>query len=168
MLLLIYWVSGISVGFFGPRVLEQIYIWLETRKILKENGPREVDQSKLCKKGTHNWVKAHIYKGESLVEEQVCDICGYMPSANKMFSEKAVDNMQQVTAHVEAYKQIKEDFLAQEIDDIKKTFSEEIKNGVSLNKLCNLRDAGVTCNQRFMVYKIARVDELEKVYNSDA
>lgn len=153
-------VVGVVLGFEGPFWASILFSYVQNRKIIKEITPKAVDTKKLCK--THSWINARSVSDRGLGSEQVCQICGFIPSINMMASPEAIDRIEEVNRIRTVQERIYSDFLAQENGDIKRYFDEEIKQGISFEKLVDIHTAGATFNARFNIYKTTRAGEIEK------
>lgn len=157
-------IIGIFIGLEGPVWFSSALKYFQNRKILKEVTPTDIKPEKLCE-GPHHWISARAYtdKGISLV--QVCQLCGFIPSSNKMASPEAIDRIEENNKIGEVEDRIYADFLAKEDGDIKKYFDQEIKNGVNFEKLIHIHSAGMTFGTRYYAYKSTRAEEVKKVLN---
>jgi hypothetical protein len=161
MLYLLILAIGIYVGFMGPVHLSNLLSWYEKRQILRDIMPHEVDEKRLCR-GPHGWMSARTYTDAGPGKTQVCQVCGFIPSINKMATEEALDRIEENNKIYAMEDRIYRDFQKQEDGDIKKYFDEEITHGVSFEKLTHLHGAGMTFGARFKIYKSARATEIEE------
>jgi hypothetical protein len=161
-------ICGILVGFEGPIWVSILFRKLQNRKIIKEITPTDVDDSRLCK-GPHAWIKAHAVADQGPIEVSICQVCGFIPSTNKMASVEAIDRIQENNKIRAVEAKIYKDFVEREDGDIRKYFDSEIKNGVSFEKLAHIHNAGITFGSRYNIYKSARAEDIQKELNkSDA
>jgi hypothetical protein len=54
-------------------------------------------------------------------------------------------------------KKLKEDFIRQEEEGIKKHFTEELKNGLDFDKLTQVYFAGQTLKERLILYRLTKM-----------
>ena len=159
---------GIFVGLYGPVWISNAFRYIQNRQILKDISPREVDETRLCK-GPHSWIGARAFTENGFENVQVCQVCGFIPTLNKMATPEAIDRIEENNRIHGIQSKIFTDFQAREDEDIKKYFDEEIKNGVSFEKLSHIHSAGMTFGARFNIYRAGRAEEIDKVINkSDA
>lgn len=154
-------VAGIFVGLFGPIWIGRFLEFLQERKILKEVMPQDVNEKNLCK-GPHSWINAQTLTHEGEGSIQVCQLCGFIPSINKMASPEAIDSIEEHNRLTAIQGKIYTDFQVQEDNGIKKYFEEEIKNGVSFEKLAHVHAAGMTFGARYGIYRASRAEEIKK------
>jgi hypothetical protein len=157
-------VVGIFVGLYGPVWISDLFRYLQNRQILKDITPQDTDETRLCK-GPHSWIGAQAFTDNGRETVQVCQVCGFIPSLDKMATPEAIDRIEENNRIRDIQGKIFTDFQTREDDDIKKYFDEEIKNGVSFEKLAHIHSAGMTFGARFNMYKAGRADEIEKVIN---
>jgi len=154
-------VVGILIGFYGPVYLSNLFTYLQTRQLVKDSTPQNVDESKLCKT-PHSWIKAKTFTDKGIGSVDVCQVCGFIPSLDKMATPDAIDSIEESNRIDEIQGKIYRDFQTQEDNDIKKYFEEEIKNGVSFEKLAHVHAAGLTFGARFSNYRASRAEEVQK------
>jgi hypothetical protein len=163
--LLMYYLSilvvGIFAGLYGPVWLGRFLGYMENRQILKDIMPQEVSEEKLCR-GSHSWINAQTLTHEGRGSIQVCQVCGFIPSIDKMATPEAIDSIEEHNRLSAIQGKIYTDFQAQEDGDIKKYFAEEIKNGVSFEKLAHVHAAGLTFGARYAIYRASRAEEIKK------
>jgi hypothetical protein len=164
MMSALYLLIGLVVGFYGPVWLSDLFRYLQNRQILKDITPQEVNESRLCK-GPHSWIGAQAFTDHGRETVQVCQVCGFMPSLKKMATTEAIDRIEENNRIREIQGKIFTDFQTQEDTEIKRYFDEEIKNGVSFDKLAHVHNAGMTFGARYNLYKASRAEEIDKAIN---
>lgn len=153
--------AGVFLGLYGPIWASNLITYLQNRQILKDVTPRDVDDAKLCK-GAHSWINAQTFTDTGAGSIQVCQVCGFIPTINKMASTEAIDSIEEHNRLTAVQSKIYTDFQVQEDGDIRKYFDEEIKNGVSFEKLAHVHLAGMTFGARFNIYRASRAEEIQK------
>jgi hypothetical protein len=153
--------GGFILGFLGPVWASDLFRYVQNRQILKDITPADVDERKLCK-GPHSWMGATTLTDEGVGSTQVCQVCGFIPSISKMATTEAIDRIEENNRIRAIQSQIYRDFQAQENGDIKNFFAEELKGGLSFEKLAHVHCAGMTFSARFGIYKSSRAEDIEK------
>lgn len=131
--------------------------------------PIDVDESKLCK-GSHSWIESlSVNDAGEYSPLSICDKCGFIPSKNLMASEEALKRVINNNRIRQLEETIQKDFLDKESADIKKLLEdEEPKNTLTDTKIGRIYNAGQTWNKRYIIYKIARTEELMREPKEDA
>lgn len=140
----------------------------KAKRMVQSIIPQVADPKKLCKT-PHSWIMAPTITKEGQGFVQVCRVCGFISGSDKVASMDSIDRIEENNRIREIESRLLKDFLTQEDDQMKKYFDLEIKGGLNFDKLAHIHGAGMTFNQRFLVYKASRAEEIEKeLTKSDA
>jgi len=130
--------------------------------LFKDMVPKPVDKSRLCKYG-HAWINAAmINENKQLVETNVCADCGLIPNKDLMVSKKGMDAVLQSNKEKEISEMLEKEFITSEEEQLKLLFAEELKNGVSMDKLWGVYVAGSSSYSRYAFFKMAKLEEMQK------
>ena len=155
--LLIAFYLGNKLPFWVPKVV----LFFKRRAILNPMLPKKLDPNKLCT-GPHNWLPAAIYSDQGNQEVKVCNLCGFIMGTDTVATPEALDSIEENIRHKEIEDRIYMEFSNREDADIRKFFSEEIKNGLNFEKLQKLHTAGVTYNHRYMAFRTSKNPEIQR------
>lgn len=152
-------ILGMYLGLALPYYINAAFVWFEKRKSLKGMFPTTIDQNRLCS-SRHEWIDViGVDNEKDYTTQQVCTKCGFLPSRDLMVSELGLKKLleHRYIQHLE--QTIEQEFLLKEEYDIKKIFEKEMENGLGMDKLILLYNAGQTCKKRLVIFKIARAEE---------
>jgi hypothetical protein len=143
-----------------PYWLGVVVVKLQRRKIVKKLRPTSVVESRLCP-SIHNWTPApHTLdeKGE-FTYVNVCKDCGFIPVLNLMATPDGLEYIERNKQYMANEEKMKEDFIRQEEEGIKKHFTEELKNGLDFEKLTQVYFAGQTLKERLILYRLTKMQD---------
>jgi hypothetical protein len=152
---------GVFLGFVGTVVLGNYLTFRDRYKIKKSLTLWKVDEKKLCKT-PHAWMDAAMNTPKGMSQVKVCRVCGFVSGTDLMASQEMIDRVEDQNKLYEIEKRLEKEFLDQEDEEIKKFFSEELKGGLSFDKLVKLHSAGTTLSERFSIYKLHKAKDIEK------
>lgn len=155
---------GLVIGFFGPEIYYRLKNAILIRKLTKTVLPSTIDEKRMCK-GPHSWMPTPTITAQGQGTADVCRLCGFISGTDKMASLEMLDRIEENNRIRETEEKLFNSFSAQEDEEIKAFFSEELKTGISFDKLLKLHSAGMTFHERFFIYKASRAGELEKEIN---
>jgi hypothetical protein len=139
-------------------ILDQRY----KRRLLKSIVPIPVDETRLCQ-GPHTWEDANsIDEQGEFTKIQICDVCGFIPSKNLMATEEGMRRTKINRKITEFEDRNKEVFIKLEERMLREDFEQELKNGVSFDKIIKTHLYGQTFNKRFTKYVVEMVKETNK------
>lgn len=161
MILVITLLLGLYVGYNFPLWLTDLVNFVTVKKARKKLLPVPVDNARLCQT-THKWTEATTVnqRGE-FSKAYVCTICGFIPSRDLMLTVETLEKMTGIWKSIELDELIINDFATMEEDTLKKHFSKEIEGGFDFEKILQVYKAGQTMQERFILYRIAKKEELE-------
>jgi hypothetical protein len=159
-MLALYLLIALYVGNKLPFWIAKVVTFFQRRAILNPMLPKKLNPKKLCS-GSHNWLPANIYTDQGSKEIKVCNICGFIMGTETVATPEAIDIIEENLRHKEIEDRIYMEFSTREDSDIRKFFSEEIKNGLSFEKLQKLHNAGITYNHRYVVFRSAKNKEVQ-------
>lgn len=149
---------GWSLPYWATKLLTHF----ERKKMLKEVMPQKINHNKICK-SPHSWLDVPSINAEGQMEDiKVCKECGLIPSRNLMASTSLIKHMLNRMEIDKLDNKIQQDFIDKENKDIMKVFEEELKNGMPMEKIEFVYEAGQTAIKRFHIYKMARSEELKR------
>lgn len=151
------WLLIESIGIIALKTVDH----LRTKKTLKLIMPQIADPKKLCK-GPHSWITASTFTATGPSLTQLCRVCGFISGSDKVVSVDTIDIIEKNNKIKEIEHKLMTNFLAQEDDNVKKHFDVEIKGGLDFNKLLQIHTAGMTFNERFVLYKQSKSEYIEK------
>ena len=134
--------------------------YLERRKVLKIALPVKIDKNVLCKRA-HSWIEIQTFSKED-AKSPVCRFCGLIKGTEMMAKPEAIEKIEENNEIVNFEKKLYRDFLNKDDLDIAMFFAEEIKSGLDPQKLIKVYNAGMTFPQRFAMYKVAKMQEVEE------
>ncbi|HXN74916.1 MAG TPA: hypothetical protein VN855_00305, partial [Candidatus Acidoferrum sp.] len=118
--------------------------------------------SRVCNE-PHSWIDAaSVNEHGKLGKVHVCSICGFLPSRGLMVTEEALEKIKQIRKDTELSESMVNDFADKEEASLKEYFSKEVENGLDFQKIIQAYNAGQSMEQRFIIYKMSRVEELYK------
>jgi hypothetical protein len=134
---------------------------LQKKKLVEQAIPVEVDESRLCKNG-HTWAEVPSIneKGE-YIQLQICDSCGLIPSRNLMSKPETMIKVRNNVKAAQLDNKIIEDFSTHEEEDMREIFAEELKSGTDFKKVLKVYNAGQTFRERYIMYRLGRLEELK-------
>lgn len=152
---------GLYLGNKLPYWIADLVTYVQNRQTIRIITPNKVDEKKLCK-APHSWINTSVDTKEGIKEHKICRVCGFISGMNKMAKPEAIDMVEENNKIKEVEARLQKDFLNFEDNEIKKFFDEELKNGLSFEKLMAVHDAGITFSSRFFNYKISKIPEIER------
>lgn len=152
-------ITGIVLGIFGMAAVQILLAALEMRKVRKAIVLGNVDKKKLCK-GMHSWIDAKMAGGQGVAPVKVCQMCGFISGTNKMATQDMIDRVEEQNRLFEIEEKLLEEFMKFEEKQVQAFFHEELKNGFNFDKLIQLHAAGQTFNERFMIFKEHKTQEI--------
>ena len=157
---------GVYVGLVLPYYVNKLVINREKKRELNALMPTKVDDSRLCKE-PHIWMEAiSLNENIEYVPINVCSTCGFIPSRNMMTTKEGLKRIIENNYIRKLEEDIHRDFENKENEEIKKFLKSEIENGLTYDKINEIYHAGQTSGKRFIIYKIARGEELRREQGS--
>lgn len=157
VILLVGFYLGNKMPFWVPKAIS----YFRNRHLLNSLIPKAADPDKLCK-GTHPWMNARTFTDEGPATVKVCRVCGLIEGSNKQATQDAIDRIEENNRLRDLEDRLYREFASLEDRDVRKYFSEEIKNGLSYQKIAHIHTAGMTFGQRYTIYKASKKEEIEK------
>lgn len=159
------WTLALVVGiYFGNKVpfwIAKVTSFFQRRSVLKTMLPKNLDPAKICR-GPHWWLDASIYTDEGDKRIKVCSVCGLIQGTRTVATQEAIDRIEEGLRYKELEDKIYKEFTIKEDSDIKRFFDNELKNGMSFEKLQKLHTAGATFQQRYVAFRVNKAAEVEK------
>jgi len=153
---------GLGLGLLAVEILFRVRLFLMHRDMKRLMVPSKVQKSKLCK-GPHSWMETAIADKEGQPKNvQVCRICGFISGTDVMASQEAIDRIEETKKLMEIDEKLVKEFLEKEDEEIRKFFVEELKAGLSFEKIARIHEAGITFNKRFALFRLSREPEVVK------
>jgi hypothetical protein len=84
----------------------------------------------------------------------VCKNCGFIPAMGVMATKDGLEHIEEHKRHLAAEEQLKDEFIKQEEEGIKRHFEEELKGGLDFRKIEQVYLAGQSLRERFILYKV--------------
>jgi hypothetical protein len=153
---------GLFIGFKLPYWYALAAYNSEKNKALKNVVPNPVDEDKLCQ-GPHAWIEATVNEGTRYTLINVCEKCGFIPSKNLMATQEGIKRVKEHKKRIEQELAFENEFLLSQQKEYEAFFADEIKNGLSLDKLFKVYEDGQTAYQRYVMFKLAKLESQEKV-----
>lgn len=158
-------ILSLFLGFKGPEWLYNAFYRYEKNKILKALTPLPVNENRLCT-GLHSWINATTIDDNNIYSTtKLCDKCGFIPERNLMATLDGLERIEKNNKLMTFNSNVEKEFTDKEMEELKKNFEEEIKNGLNIEKIFAVYNSGQTAYQRFVIFKI---EKSESDYTKDS
>jgi hypothetical protein len=160
---------GIWIGLVLPHYATKFVADREKQRELASLIPTGVDEFRLCP-GPHEWLEIiSVNEYSEYSPLNVCKNCGFLPSKNLMATPEGLKRILDNRKIRELEDSIQKDFVDKENSDIKKLLENEGPEGTLTDGIIGeIYRAGQTSNKRYIIYKIARAEELRREQKDEA
>lgn len=159
--------TGLFIGFKLPYWYAAAVYSSARGNAAKGLTPTEVDENRLCY-GPHSWTEATIADGAHYSTVNVCEKCGFIPNRNLMASPEGIKRVIEHKKRIEQELAFENEFLSNEQKEYETLFAEEIKNGLSVDKLFKVYGDGQTSYKRYVLFKLAKLESTQETNGKEA
>lgn len=155
-------VLAFALGWKLPEWIGRFIVNSEKKRMLRQMTPSPVEEYLLCD-GPHEWTEiASLSEDGTIATINACDKCGLLAGRDAMVSQEALRRSRESRKRMEFDEKVINEFSEKEEGAMKAHFAEELKNGLDYQKLLLAYKAGQTLQQRYILYRIQKLNELEK------
>src|SRR5580700_3852070 len=135
---------ALQVGLALPDLIRNYLRHRANEKILRKIRPVEVNEDAMCQGKPHTWISAPhtVDDNGEFTHVNVCKNCGLIPAMGLMATKEGLEHIEGHKRHLAAEEKLKDDFIRQEEEGMRKHFEEELKGGLDFHKIEQVYLAG--------------------------
>lgn len=159
---------GLFLGLMLPYFLTLLVIKYEKSREFKKLIPTAIRENELCN-GPHTWIETiAVDRDVEYMPINICEKCGLISGRDLMCTKEGLKRIVQNNKIKEFEESVRKDFEEKENSEIKKLLEEDLKKGLSFDKVNEIYHAGQTSGKRYVIYKIVRSEEKRREIKDSA